>query len=300
MPPPDHEEPTYSLGAVVRLTGLSAHVLRAWERRYGAVQPLRTGGGTRRYREGDVARLRRLRAAVASGHPIGDVARLSDAELERRLELQPTLPRPPLDPILAAIDRFDAAEADRLLGRQLSALGSTAFVRNVASPLLHQIGGRWESGRLCVASEHLGSALLRSLLGGMLRATGAATHAAPILFTTPPGERHELGALMAAVTAVDAGGRPIYLGPDLPIDEVVAAAGTLGAAAVAIGVCRVDGAEFSRSLRVLRARIPPRVEVWVGGPGSEELALPPGTMRVADVDELERKVALLAQRGETG
>jgi len=289
-------EPTYSLGAVVRLTGLSPHVLRAWERRYGAVRPQRTDGGTRRYREADVARLRRLRAAVAAGHPIGDVAGLPDAELDRRLELAPAAPRPPLEPILAALDRLDAGEAERLLGAQLSALGGARFVRAVASPLLLEIGSRWESGRLCIGSEHLASALLRNLLGALLRTTSASARVAPILFTTPPGERHELGALMAAVTAADAGGRPVFLGPELPVDEVVQAADSLGAAAVGIGLCQRDGERLAASLRALRERIPAGVELWVGGPGAEEIPLPRGAARVADAEELERKVALLAQR----
>src|SRR5262249_39099710 len=86
-------EPTYSLGAVARLTGLSQHVLRAWERRYGAVTPVRSPGGTRRYRESDVERLRLLRAAVAAGHPISEVAREDDDALARRLLGAP--PPPP-------------------------------------------------------------------------------------------------------------------------------------------------------------------------------------------------------------
>ena len=294
--PPD-PEPTYSLGAVVRLTGLSAHVLRAWERRYGAVRPLRTDGGTRRYREVDVLRLQRLRAAVAAGHPISDVASLPDAELERRAQLAPAAPSPPLDAILCALDQLDAAEAERLLGLQLSALGAARFASRVASPLLNEVGRRWENGDLCVASEHLASSLLRTLLGGLLRTGRAAAQTSPILFTTPPGERHELGALMAAVATADAGGRPIFLGPDLPVVEVADAVDTLGAAAVALGVCQRDGARLAESLGALRRAIPEHVELWVGGAGAAQVALPTGCARVADADELERKVALLALRG---
>ena len=139
-------EPTYSLGAVARLTGLSPHVLRAWERRYGAVTPLRTSGGTRRYRESDVARLRKLRSAVQAGHSISEVANATEDELERRLELTPLLPTPPLDPILDAIEQLDAPTTERLLGAQLAVLGATRFVRMVAAPLLHEIGTRWEAG----------------------------------------------------------------------------------------------------------------------------------------------------------
>jgi DNA-binding transcriptional MerR regulator len=290
-------EPTYSLGAVARLTGLSPHVLRAWERRYGAVVPLRTPGGTRRYRESDVARLRKLRAAVSAGHAISEVAKLSEEEIERRLQMAPPLPQPALGPALDAAERLDGPELERLLGGQLAALGPGRFVRQVASPLLLEIGTRWEAGELCIASEHLASSTLRSLLGGCLRATAAALQAAPILFTTLPGEEHELGALMAAVTTAQAGGHPVFVGGNLPVGEIADAAEALGAAAVAVGLCVVNGHDPATSLRALRAALPDRVELWIGGPGSAELPLPAHTSRIADADELERKVALLLERG---
>ena len=163
-------------------------------------------------------------------------------------------------------------------------------------PGLNEVGDRWEDGRLCVASEHLASSLLRSLLGGLLRPMSAAAQAPPILFTTPPGERHELGALIAAVSTIDAGGLAIFLGPDLPFAEVALAAAASGAAAVAIGVCQRDGAVPSALLGNLRELMPSHVELWVGGRGASDLALPPGSARVADLDELERKVALLGLR----
>lgn len=290
-------EPTYSLGAVARLTGLSPHVLRAWERRYGAVKPLRTPGGTRRYRESDVARLRQLRAAVQAGHSISEVANAPAGELDRRLELSPALPTPPLAPLLEAIERLDATTAERLLGAQLAALGPLRFVRTVASPLLHEIGTRWEAGQLCVASEHLASSILRSLLGGALRPTSAALQTPPVLFTTLPGEAHELGSLMAAVATADAGGHPVFVGGNLPVAEIVDAADAVGAAAVAVGVCHVSGNGPAHALEALRAALPLRVELWVGGPAAQALALPPQVSHVRDAGELERKVALLVERG---
>jgi DNA-binding transcriptional MerR regulator len=291
-------EPTYSLGAVTRLTGLSPHVLRAWERRYGVVRPLRTPGGTRRYREVDVLRLRRLRDAVAAGHPIGEVAGLSEPELARRLELEPAgLPQPALAPILTAIEQMDGAEAERLLGAQLSTLGGPRFVRLVASPLLTAVGERWANGRLCVASEHLASTVLRSLLGPLVRPTRSGAQSPPIVFATPPGERHELGALMAAIAAAEAGGHPVYLGPDLPVDEVVRAASMLEARAVALGVCHLDGIDHAASLRALRASLPDSVEIWVGGRAAVAMALPEGVALVDHPSDLDHKVALLAARG---
>jgi DNA-binding transcriptional MerR regulator/methylmalonyl-CoA mutase cobalamin-binding subunit len=287
------EETTYSLGAVARLTGLSPHVLRAWERRYQAVTPLRTAGGTRRYRESDVARLRLLAAATGAGHPIGDVAGLSEAELRRRTAGPEEERRPPLRRILEAIDQLDADETERLLGVQLAALGSRWFVAAVAEPLMREVGDRWEKGRLCVAAEHLASASVRNLLGGTLRPKAQSSQSPPILFTTLPGERHELGVLSCAVIAVDLGANAIYLGPDLPTGELVAAAGATRAGAVAVSTSRCAPVrQREKAVRELRRALPRGVALWLGGGGSEGLALPARAERIEGIEEFEQKVLL--------
>jgi methanogenic corrinoid protein MtbC1 len=268
-------------------------VLRAWERRYGAVAPLRTPGGTRRYRESDVARLRLLAAATEAGHPIGDIAKLSEAELRRRTGGDEEKPRPPRRLILEAIDRLDADETERLLGIQLAALGPRAFVAAVVEPLMREVGERWEDGRLCVASEHLASASVRNLLGGTLRRMSHSSNSTPILFTTIPGERHELGVLCCAVIAVELGANAIYLGPDLPAGEVVAAAGATRAGAVGVSTSQCPPVrQRERSVRQLRRALPREVALWLGGAGSEGLALPARAERIDGIEEFEHKVLL--------
>jgi DNA-binding transcriptional MerR regulator/methylmalonyl-CoA mutase cobalamin-binding subunit len=289
---------TYALGAVARLTALSPHVLRAWERRYGAISPLRTAGGTRRYRESDVARLRLLAEATRAGHRIGDIARLSDAELRHRNAAGPEAePRPQLQRILAAIDRLDADETERLLGLQLAALGSRGFVEAVVEPLLREVGERWAADRLCVASEHLASTSIRNLLGGALRRASHTSRNSPILFTTLGGERHELGVLSCAVIAVDLGANAIYLGPDLPVDEVVAATRATRAIAVAVSTSRCTPArQRERAVRQLRLGLPSDVALWLGGTGSGDIALPALVERIEAIGEFEQKVLLQGTR----
>lgn len=80
------DEPRYRIGAVCRLTGISQHVLRVWEKRYGAVEPERSETDRRLYRESDVNRLSLLKALVDRGQAIGSIADLDDDELERRLQ----------------------------------------------------------------------------------------------------------------------------------------------------------------------------------------------------------------------
>jgi DNA-binding transcriptional MerR regulator len=287
-------EPTYSLGAVARLTGLSQHVLRAWERRYAAVTPVRSPGGTRRYRESDVERLRLLRAAVAAGHPISEVAREDADALARRL-LGAPLPPPALGPVVTALERLDGPEVARLLGQQLAALGASEFVHRAAAPLLGEVGARWSNGSLCIAAEHLASATLRSLLGTALQPRADAHRAPPILFTTLPGDQHELGPVMAAVAAIEAGAHALFAGGNLPIAEIADASGLLGAAAVAIGIAYDDGGARD-ALAALRRSLSPATELWVGGRAAERVALPADVTRVRDFEDLARKVACLTER----
>lgn len=289
---------TNPLGVVSRLTGLSAHVLRAWERRHGAVRPLRSAGGTRRYRASDVARLRLLAGAVAAGHAIGEVANLTDSELRARLRAKDPgkVGEAVIERTLEALERLDAAQVERLLGFQLAALGPGPFVRDVAVPLLEAIGERWVASRLCIAAEHLATATLRGLLGSALRELPEARGPA-ILFATPSGERHELGLLLAAVVARGAGGRTIFLGTELPVDDLLLAARRSRARALALAITTRPRAEAEAALRAVRSGLPADVLLWIGGRGSAQLQLDPGIDRLADFGALQDAVELLAGAG---
>jgi DNA-binding transcriptional MerR regulator/methylmalonyl-CoA mutase cobalamin-binding subunit len=287
-------ERTWAFWSASRMTCLSPELLRAWERRHRVVEPLRTPGGTRRYRASDLERLRLLKAAVDAGHRIGQLAELSNAELEALGREPAAAPRGSPDEIFAALERLDGAEAQRLLALQLAALGGVRFARGLAMPLALEIGERWADHRLGVASEHLASALLRSLLGSALQPGASALRGARIVFATLPGERHELGLLMAALAAMGAGANPIYLGPEVPVEELLRAVERSGAAALALSILAADPREAARALGALRADLAPELPVWIGGAGSAAIATPAGVERIESLEELEQRVALLA------
>jgi DNA-binding transcriptional MerR regulator len=287
-------ETTYPLRSAAQLTGLSPALLRAWERRYGVVTPLRTPGGTRRYRVSDLERLRLLKAVTESGHRIGSLAGLSNPELERLGGGSAEAPRDRVEEILAALAALDGAEAQRLLGLQLSALGAGRFAREVALPLVREIGELWAGERIGIASEHLATAVLRSLLGSALQPSASALRGARILFATLSGERHELGLLMAALAAMSAGANPLYLGVEVPVDELVRAVERSGAAALALSLVAVSPAEAARSLDALRRALPADVHLWIGGAGASRVALAAGVERIESFEQLEQRVGLLA------
>jgi DNA-binding transcriptional MerR regulator len=284
---------TYPLRAAARLTGLTPELLRAWERRYGVVEPIRTPGGTRRYRAEDLERLRLVKAAVDAGHRIGQVARLGLAELRERAARSPAPSAGRLEEVLSALDRLDGVEAQRLLSLQLSALGPVHFARDFACPLVQEIGDRWASDRLGIAAEHLATGVLRSMLGSALRPSAASRLGPTVVFATPTGERHELGLQMAAVTALGAGACPIYLGAELPVEELVAAVETTGASALALSLVTISEARATRAIGAVRSLLPSQVRVWLGGAGGREVEHLEGVERIGSLEALEQRVALL-------
>ncbi len=298
----------YPIKAVSRLTSISVDTLRAWERRHQVVAPERDERG-RLYSESDIERLRLLREASERGHAIGRVAALTTDELRGLLSRVPdslAAPAPPpatpveLAPLVAAVDRFDAPSLRRELSRIAAVLPARTFAREVAIPFLVEIGEGWHAGRFGVAQEHLATAEVRSLVGGLSRLVAAPEGAPRLVLATPAGESHEIGTLVAALIAAGAGFGAFYLGADLPPLEIVAAARRVAARAVVLGYTGAGAAAGALdALLVVAHRLPADVACWVGGPGAEvaRAALSHTSARiVADLDDFERALVELGGR----
>lgn len=287
------DEPTYPVRVVARMTGLKPELIRAWESRYGAVHPIRTPGGSRRYSASDLRRLRLLREAVDAGHRIGQVARLSAAELRRLVPEPATVSDDPIAATLEAVKRLDALELRRLLTSELERLGTEAFATDLALPLLVEVGARWERGELSISAEHLATAVVRSLLMPTLDPDEERGGGPKIVFATPSGELHDVGTLVAAMLAGRVGAEVIYLGADVPAEDLARTAIDSRAAAVALGVVTLPADSAMAILRDLRDRVPQDVGVWIGGAGIERVDSLPGIVRIANFDQLEANVTLL-------
>jgi DNA-binding transcriptional MerR regulator len=284
---------TYPLRTAARLTGLTPELLRAWERRYGVVVPKRTPGGTRRYTAADLERLRQLKSAVDAGHRIGQVAHLHPDELADWTQPTAGAAMGPLDEVLAALERLDGVETQRLLSLQLSALGPARFAREFAVRLLGEIGERWAAGELGIAPEHLATGVLRAMFGSALLPSAVSQRGPKIVFGTPTRESHELGLQMAALTALGAGANPIYLGPELPVEELVAATKRTDAAALALSLVTIEVSEASRSVRFAREQLPKRTHLWLGGSGAGKLDPIEGVQTIDTLEAFDARTRLL-------
>ena len=269
----------YPIAAVARMTGLTLDTIRAWERRYGAVVAARGAKG-RVYTDAQVERLRRLAALVAHGHAISDVAPLSDARLAQMLRKAedeapaPDQGRHPTDDgnpdvalvrdVIAAIERYDYAAADREVGRLAAVMAPRDLVYQVALPLMREVGARWHDGRLSVAQEHMVSAIVSSVMATLVRLHPAVPRAPRMLFASPEGELHEFGLRAAAMLAAAVGIDVVYLGTSVPAPDIAAAAARTGAAAVVIGLTGRSRAVASK-VPEIRDALGTGVELWTGG-----------------------------------
>ncbi len=282
----------FPVRTVARMTGLSADLIRAWERRYGVVAPLRGPRGSRLYTAAEVTHLRLLARAVGGGRAIGDVARLDRRALEG-------LVAPPasagindaagalLARAMEALERFDARALDRQLADALLGLGASRFVREILVPLLVEVGVRQRDGRLSIADEHLFSARIRHLLSGLSHGRSS-TDGPVVVLATPSGERHEFGLLVAASLMVDGGLTVVHLGTDLPAGEIVRAARRAQAAAVGLGYVNSQNRDLAvEETRTVERGLPPHVELWAGGHDAAPTVAALGRSRAVVLDDLD-------------
>jgi MerR family transcriptional regulator, light-induced transcriptional regulator len=280
---PADRTPRHSIGVVSRRTGLTIHVLRAWERRYGVVRPGRTQGRQRLYAEADIAHLRLLKRATENGHAIGRVARLSTPELltligadcadgegkdgggseaaEEDEEAAGIVARG-----LEAAAGLDEATLRAELKRAALRFRPSEFVERVAGPLLVEAGERWHAGAWTPAHEHTVSAAVRRTLQWLLDAMEVSGEAPTLVATTLSGEQHELGAMLAGVVAAEEGWRVVYPGPDLPAVDIASIARVRAADVVAVSQVHDEGQEAAvRAVRSLRAALPASTALLAGG-----------------------------------
>ncbi len=264
-----------TMKVVANRVGLSAHVIRVWERRYGAIDPERTDTNRRTYSEAQVERLQLLKSVTDAGRRIGLVAKMSTEdlrELDQSIKNQTPTSSPRSTPgeiigrCVAAIDVLDAVSLEAALSDAYKDLGSHGALQLVMAPLLELIGEKWRDGSITAAHEHFASAIVRHSLGMKTRSFTGASNGPTLVVATPAAQLHELAALLIAVSAGNLGWRVVYLGASLPAADIANAAIRSGARAVALSIVYPgDDLELAGELTTLRRLLPAETDIVVGG-----------------------------------
>jgi methanogenic corrinoid protein MtbC1 len=140
------------------------------------------------------------------------------------------------------------------------------MLRRVAAPLARAIGDSWREGRITAAHEHFASAVLRTYLAQAAKPFASSANDPVLVVTTPAGQLHELGALLAAAMAANLGWHVTYLGASLPAPEIAGAAKQNRARAVALSIVHpTDDPRMDGELTRLRDLLPSEVKLIAGG-----------------------------------
>jgi methanogenic corrinoid protein MtbC1 len=202
--------------------------------------------------------------------------------------------------ILAAAADYRIADYERVLEGACGELPAEQMVNDVLAPLLREAGNRWHTGELSIVQEHMLSSAVRQQLSYALDRYGRAARGPAVVFTTLSGERHELGSLMLAVVAASRGFRAIYLGADLPVEEVGRFCVRVPVVAVALSVVTSPQViDVYAQLAALRGLLPQGVEIWVGGQAAhllDDACLPAGSFRMTNMHQFDERLAALRLR----
>jgi len=281
------DQPLLRIGELSRRLGVSDYVLRAWESRYGLLQPVRSPGGFRLYSEADQARVRRMQAYLTDGLSAAEAARAT-LGAEATLAAPGAAAAPPAQTALAApgaaaapagprepraragqvgeagwaapaageagaalrqaLDTFDEPAAQAALDRLVADLSIPAVLRDVLLPYLADLGARWQDGTASVAMEHFASNVIRGRLAGLARGWGSG-HGPRALLACPPGELHDLALMMFGIVLHHNGWRIDYLGANTPVGELAQAASRSGPDLLVLAATR------RKTLEPLRAEL---------------------------------------------
>ncbi len=243
----DTERSVLRIGEVARRTGVTVPTLRAWERRYGLLNPARTEGGHRLYSDDDVEHVRAMQRLLNDGWSAGAAARevLREPEPVTRLRPVPSAGDAAadlIDRLEQAIDAFDAPNADAAIDDVFARLEIPRALDEVILPVLRRVGEGWQSDPRVIAREHFATNTVRPRLQRLLR--GAFRSASrSCLAAAPEGEDHDLGLLASSVVGADAGWRIHYLGARMPTEAIERSAESLRPEVVLIGAMHREHAE---------------------------------------------------------
>lgn len=257
-----------AIGTVAAQLGISPDVLRKWETRHGWPVPYRVGG-KRQYDELQRRQLLIARRLMQCGHPVADALAMA----HRGEPATQTLPQKSTQ-VEALVALAGAGDFTMLRGQLLglrAQLDEVGFIEDCAAPLMQAVGQAWSAGQLRVWQEHAISGIVHDVLAvpSGEQPPESRTGQPLALLSTPPGERHSLGLDMAKRILLAEGVDCITLGVETPLEELVAAAHDSGADIVGLSVSRAYAARaIHRFARALRATLPARCALWLGGAGA--------------------------------
>jgi MerR family transcriptional regulator, light-induced transcriptional regulator len=266
----EQESAVLRIGELSRRLGVSEHVLRAWERRYGLLRPVRSRGGFRLYSVADERLVRRMQAHLARGLSAAEAAHAALDERQAAASGQHSevvgqrwVPDDAFRALARAMEEMDEPAAQAVLDRLLADFTVETVLRDVVLPYLHTLGEHWERGQTGVAQEHFASNLLRGRLASLARGWGNGRGPSALL-ACPPGEEHDLPLLAFGIVLHRNGWRISYLGANTPLEDLIRTAAELQPELVVLNAVTPDRLDGVQKTLIRLAHIAPLAVAGAG------------------------------------
>ena len=273
-------ERTYRIHIAAEMSGVSEGLIRAWERRYGVLNPRRMPSGYRAYTEADIDVLKRLKKLTEEGISIAEASKMLPQlrkEAKAALAAAEQGPRAPLQTqlvkwqqeILSAAERMDQQAIEQVLDHAANSMPPMSFFSDLVVPLQKEVGERWHLGRITVAEEHLVTQATRQRVMALIHQAPRRTRRHVVLACLPK-EDHELGLLGAALRFRHAGWRVTFLGARTPVEHLARVVAGVRPDLVGLSAINDEGAAaFKDTLRAIQSALPKETQWFVGGAAAE-------------------------------
>ncbi|AXY76184.1 MerR family transcriptional regulator [Paraflavitalea soli] len=220
----------YHISELEQLSGIKAPTIRVWERRYNLIEPGRTDTNIRMYDDRQVRKLLNVATLLSNGYKISKIAELDEDDMHAMvLGLQgstddaDSVATSFVNELIVSMLAFDEVNFEKTFAAAASRYGLFEAMLNVFYPLLHKIGIMWSTEDAMPVQEHFASAVVRRKL---IAATDALVlkrkRRKKFLLMLPPGEWHEIGLLFANYIIRAKEVETIYLGQNVPYEQVPA------------------------------------------------------------------------------
>lgn len=225
---------SYQINDLERLTGIKAHTIRIWEKRYSLIQPNRTDTNRRYYDDAQVRKLLNVTTLLSYGHKISKIAALTDEEIHEHIEHDSAsttglhVNNGYVNDLLASMLAFDEIGFERIFSAAVLRMGMFDTMVQVVYPFLSKTGVLWTVNKSAPVQEHFASCIIKRKLMAATDGLLSSSHKPnKFLLFLPPQEWHEIGLLFANYIIRSRGYQTIYLGQDMPTEDVVKIVGML-------------------------------------------------------------------------
>jgi len=213
----------YSIKDLEYLSGIKAHTIRIWEKRYHLIEPQRTDTNIRTYSDDDIRRILNVALLVKNGYKISNVASFNKEKLQAEvLRVHRNIKDPDnnVDQLIFQTINLDSFGFEKLMNKFIGEYGFPKTIQNIIFPLFERIGILWQVGSIFSAHEHFVTNLIRNKLISETSKFESQESAKTVLFFLRENEWHELGLIFFNFLAAQAGLRCVYLGQSLPFSDL--------------------------------------------------------------------------------